>query len=78
MTSCGSRLLGETVSVSGSVQWRGPKSECAAPERTASPNRPAVPLHCRSKTASSALAELGYTDVSEFGSINTWPYEPES
>ena len=29
----------------------------------------------RSKTASSALAELGYTRVYEFGGINTWPYE---
>lgn len=29
----------------------------------------------RSKTASSALAELGYTAVYEFGGINTWPYE---
>ena len=32
----------------------------------------------RSKTASSALAELGYTNISEFGGINTWPYEIES
>ena len=31
----------------------------------------------RSKTASSALAELGYTSVYEFGGINTWPYETE-
>ena len=29
----------------------------------------------RSKTASSALAELGYTNIYEFGGINTWPYE---
>ena len=29
----------------------------------------------RSKTASQALAELGYTEVYEFGGINTWPYE---
>ena len=29
----------------------------------------------RSKTASSAMAELGYTAVYEFGGINTWPYE---
>lgn len=28
----------------------------------------------RSKTASSALAELGYTNIYEFGGINTWPY----
>ena len=31
----------------------------------------------RSKTASSTLAELGYTNVYEFGGINTWPYETE-
>ena len=29
----------------------------------------------RSKTASAALAELGYSKVYEFGGINTWPYE---
>ena len=29
----------------------------------------------RSRTASAALAELGYTAVYEFGGINTWPYE---
>ena len=31
----------------------------------------------RSKTTSSALAELGYTNIYEFGGINTWPYETE-
>ena len=31
----------------------------------------------RSKTASTALAELGYTNIYEFGGINTWPYEVE-
>jgi len=31
----------------------------------------------RSKTASEALVELGYTNVYEFGGINTWPYEVE-
>ena len=29
----------------------------------------------RSKTASSALAELGYTNIYEFGGIKNWPYE---
>ena len=29
----------------------------------------------RSKTASRALVDLGYTNVFEFGGINTWPYE---
>ena len=31
----------------------------------------------RSKTAAQALADLGYTEVYEFGGINTWPYEVE-
>lgn len=31
----------------------------------------------RSKTASAALTELGYSNVYEFGGINTWPYEVE-
>ena len=31
----------------------------------------------RSKTAAAALAQLGYTQVYEFGGINTWPYETE-
>ena len=32
----------------------------------------------RSKAASEALAELGYTQVYEFGGIQDWPYETES
>lgn len=40
-----------------------------------------VLIYCRSgrrsKTASSALAGLGYTNIYEFGGINTWPYETE-
>ena len=31
----------------------------------------------RSKTASSTLAELGYTNIYEFGGIKTWTYETE-
>ena len=31
----------------------------------------------RSKTASDALVQLGYTNVYEFGGINTWQYEVE-
>ena len=31
----------------------------------------------RSKTASVTLAELGYTNIYEFGGIKTWPYETE-
>ena len=32
----------------------------------------------RSKTASQALVDLGYTNIYEFGGITTWPYEVES
>ncbi len=39
----------------------------------------AVLVYCRSgnrsKTAFSALAALGYTNIYEFGGINTWPYD---
>jgi len=31
----------------------------------------------RSKRASCALVKLGYTNIYEFGGINTWPYEVE-
>lgn len=31
----------------------------------------------RSKTASETLVKLGYTNVYEFGGINTWPYDIE-
>ena len=31
----------------------------------------------RSKTASSTQADLGYTNIYEFGGINTWPYDTE-
>ena len=31
----------------------------------------------RSKPASAALADLGYTNIYEFGGINTWPYDTE-
>ena len=41
-----------------------------------------VLIYCRSgkrsKTASSTLAELGYTNIYEFGGIKTWPYETET
>ncbi len=41
----------------------------------------AVLVYCRSgnrsKKASAALAELGYTGIHEFGGISTWPYETE-
>ena len=32
----------------------------------------------RSKTASQALVDLGYTNVYEFGGINDWSYDVES
>ena len=31
----------------------------------------------RSKKASQILADMGYTNVKEFGGINEWPYETE-
>ena len=31
----------------------------------------------RSKTAAQALADLGYTQIYEFGGIRDWPYEVE-
>ena len=31
----------------------------------------------RSKIAAEALVELGYTNITEFGGINDWPYEVE-
>ena len=31
----------------------------------------------RSKTASQVLADLGYTNIYEFGGINDWPYDIE-
>ena len=41
----------------------------------------AVLVYCRSgnrsKKASQALADLGYTGIYEFGGINDWPYEVE-
>ena len=58
----------------------GSIDECSAaaviPDRDST-----VLVYCRSgnrsKMASSALAELGYTNIYEFGGINTWPYETE-
>ena len=31
----------------------------------------------RSKTASQALVDMGYTNIVEFGGIKSWPYETE-
>ena len=46
------------------------------------PEKDAVVLvYCRSgnrsKKAAQALADLGYTEIYEFGGITTWPYEVE-
>ena len=67
----------------GSQQWRqlsGNLKDTAAeviPEKGST-----VLVYCRSgnrsKTATSTLAELGYTNTYEFGGINSWPYETES
>ena len=44
-------------------------------------NDTVVLVYCRSgnrsKTASQALADLGYTQIYEFGGIKDWPYEVE-
>ena len=54
----------------------GDTAAAAIPEKDSK-----VLVYCRSgnrsKTASSTLAELGYTNIYEFGGINTWPYEME-
>lgn len=54
----------------------GDTAAAVIPEKSAT-----VLVYCRSgnrsKTAAAALVELGYTDVCEFGGINTWPYEIE-
>ena len=47
------------------------------------PDKDAVILvYCRSgnrsKLAAAILVELGYTNVVEFGGINSWPYDIES
>ena len=59
-----------------------PHTEIAQRAEEALPDKDQVILvYCRSgnrsKQASEVLAELGYTNVKEFGGINTWPYEVE-
>ena len=59
-----------------------PHTEIAQRAEEALPDKDQVILvYCRSgnrsKQASAALAELGYTNVKEFGGIITWPYEVE-
>lgn len=49
------------------------KAPAALPDKEA-----LILVYCRSgnrsRRASAVLAELGYTQVKEFGGINTWPY----
>ena len=59
-----------------------PHTEIAQRAAEELPNKDQVILvYCRSgnrsKQASEVLVELGYTNVKEFGGINTWPYEVE-
>ena len=59
-----------------------PHTEIAERAEEALPDKDQVILvYCRSgnrsKQASEVLAELGYTNVKEFGGIHTWPYEVE-
>ena len=59
-----------------------PHTEIAERAEEALPDKDQLILvYCRSgnrsKQASEILAELGYTNVKEFGGINTWPYETE-
>ena len=59
-----------------------PQTEIAERAEAELPDKDQVILvYCRSgnrsKQASEVLAELGYTNVKEFGGINTWPYEVE-
>jgi len=56
-----------------------PHTEVAARAETELPDKAQVILvYCRSgrrsKLAAQALAELGYTNVKEFGGIQDWPY----
>ncbi len=78
---CGSRTSTTTATSPGAVLLPvGSIDEDTAaeviPEKDST-----VLVYCRSgnrsKTASSALAELGYTNIYEFGGINTWPYATE-
>jgi rhodanese-related sulfurtransferase len=68
----------ETGHIEGAVLL--PDYEIAERAETVLPNKDAVILvYCRSgrrsKEASAILAELGYTNVKEFGGIIDWPYD---
>lgn len=59
-----------------------PHDTVATAAEDALPNKDQLILvYCRSgnrsKRASQALVDLGYTNVVEFGGINSWPYEVE-
>lgn len=71
----------EEVHIPGAVLVPVESIGAEAPE--ALPDKDAVLLvYCRSgnrsKTASAKLAELGYTNIYEFGGITNWPYETEA
>lgn len=57
-----------------------PDTEIKSRAETEMPDKDALILvYCRSgnrsKRAAEALADMGYTNVQEFGGINDWPYE---
>ena len=59
-----------------------PNTEIAELAETVMPDKDQLILvYCRSgrrsKLAAEALAELGYTNIREFGGIVDWPYEVE-
>lgn len=78
LTGCGGAASGSTYQQISQEEAKEMMDTAAAviPEKDST-----VLVYCRSgnrsKTAASALAELGYTGIYEFGGITTWPYEIE-
>lgn len=58
-----------------------PSSAATVAEDTLTDKDRLILVYCRSgnrsKLASQALADLGYSNVVEFGGINSWPYDIE-
>lgn len=58
-----------------------PSTVATAAEDTLTDKDQLLLVYCRngnrSKLASQALADLGYSNVIEFGGINSWPYDIE-